>query len=241
MTFFLIWLCQGSSVFIFLLTSLKAITVPFSIQRVSECTEEAQRGPPVWLNTASPALLFRSVLKTESQRTADQTVSWDSEEHMVGRQGKGEERKTREGEDRWETRAEKYRALWLVRMNGGRWQIHSGHLSLSATACRPKLYVSKYTRGKTMEEWEFLRNDSNQGNQRFLNLLEENCNWCLLHIHVQKSVPENRLTAKGKTLKHFRRKYLSESRVVKDLLNKIQKCYPQKKYWVGIIWKYQLH
>lgn len=176
MTFFLIWLCQGSSVFIFPLTSLKAITVPFWIQTVSECTEEARRGPLVWLNTASPALLFHSVLKTESQRTADQTVSWDSEEHMVGREGKGEERKTREGEDRWEKRAEKYRALWLVRINRGiLTNTLSAPLPLS-TACHPKLCVLKYTQRTTMEEWEFLRNDSNQGNQRFLNLLEENCN-----------------------------------------------------------------
>lgn len=87
-------------------------------QRVSECTEEA-RAPLVWLNTTSPALLFCSVLKMRSQRAVDQTVSWDSEEHMVGREGKGEERKTREGEDRWGKRVEKYRALWLVRINRG--------------------------------------------------------------------------------------------------------------------------
>ena len=41
--------------------------------------------------------------------------------------------------------------------------------------------------------------------------------------YTQKSIPENGLTAKGKILKHFRRKCLSDSGVGKDFLNKIQK------------------
>lgn len=45
-----------------------------------------------------------------------------------------------------------------------------------------------------------------------------------ISYYTQKSISENGLTAKGKTLIHFRRKRLSDFGARNDLVNKILKC-----------------
>ena len=54
-----------------------------------------------------------------AESSSPDTISGDSEENTAEREGKAEGRKEREGDYRWEKRAEKARALLLMKINWG--------------------------------------------------------------------------------------------------------------------------
>lgn len=206
--FFPIQLCQGSSVFIFLFDISDSYYCAASNPE-SKWMHRGMTGPSSRTPHGLPQLCC----------TAWGLLEWSCREQqprhsLMGQWGKhsweggkAEVRKEGEGEDRWEKRAEKARALLLIRTNG-KTLVNTRLVPLPLRYCLPtRVVLIKMHTNTNNRRIGVSQNERHQYNQM------ESTSY-----HIQKSVSENELIARGKILKYYRRKYISDSGLEKDLL-----------------------